>query len=62
MSDKMFRTEYGAKTFSPVGGQMPPLASEAPMTAKDSVVVSMEHDYKAHKNVTQSRLPNSNHA
>ena len=32
------------QTFSDVGGQMPPLAIEAPITANDSVVISIEHD------------------
>ena len=42
-------TDSDLKTLSPLVGQIPPFAKLAPITAKDSVVISKEHDWKYRK-------------
>ena len=46
MSERVSRTEVAPKTFSPVVGQMPPLARVAPITASPSVSTSMEQNWR----------------
>ena len=47
MRDRVFLTAAELKTFSPVMGQIPPLARVAAMTEADSQVTSIEQSWKA---------------